>query len=400
MSVSLRAALSPITRASLCVALLLAAASVAMAQQPPPAATTGTRPPAALSVEEATELASGWTLLAQGQAAQASAKASRTLERFPRSGAALFLAVEADILRTGARSGLDRYERWLGARTFEEPAVLQRIGRAVLFEELARQQDPRARTEAWRGLTDDGVPVEAPFGANGPSRRDMAGMRAQASLGDERAVRVLTAELPFDSVDRVRTIEALGASGSRLAVDPLVQLLQDARQEVRGAAVDALGRTGELDTASKIRPLLSDRSLFVRARAAGALCRLGDYSGLPVLEALASEETPSIRLLAAEMMASRPDATWSALVRDLTGSEDPEIRAGAARLVAEQDPGLARSVLDALLNDANPAVRGLAALNYGDIVASCDLPTLRRLLRLASPLTRVRAAARILSLLR
>ncbi|HAM54856.1 MAG TPA: hypothetical protein DCQ64_05425 [Candidatus Rokubacteria bacterium] len=127
---------------------------------------------------------------------------------------------------------------------------------------------------------------------------------------------------------------------------------------------------------------------------------LGDFSGQGILEAMAAEEMPSIRLLAAEGLASQQDHAWTSLVRDLAGSPDPEVRAAAARLIAKQDPELARSVLDALLSDANPALQELAAMSYGDVVAASDLPTLRRLMRQPSRLTRVRAAGQILVKLR
>src|SRR4051812_30530777 len=61
-------------------------------------------------------LASGWTLLANGDAARAARVASDLLTREPRSAAVLSFAIEVEIARGGAASALAVYERWLNTR--------------------------------------------------------------------------------------------------------------------------------------------------------------------------------------------------------------------------------------------------------------------------------------------
>jgi HEAT repeat protein len=349
-----------------------------------------------MGVEEATALAQGWAFLAQGLVQEAAARASWVLAGNPRSGAALILAVEVEIARAGPLAGLDQYERWLGRRTMEEPAVLRRLARATLREVAAQQQDPTARIEALRGLTDEGEAGAAGELAQAASKGGSAETRALASLGDERAVKVLIAELNTRP-DRVTTIDALGASGSHLAVAPLVERLEDPRPEVRGAAVAALGKLGDPKLVPRITPMLSDGNAYVRVKAAGALFRLHDYTGLPMLQELMLDPSPASRLAAAEATASSPDASWIALVRELTGAPEPEIRAAAGRLIAPYDPELSLRVLESLAADQNPAIREMASRGLGEVVTS-DLTTLRRLMRTTDRLTRVRAAVRVLAL--
>jgi HEAT repeat protein len=86
-------------------------------------------------------------------------------------------------------------------------------------------------------------------------------------------------------------------------------------------------------------------------------------------------------------------------VRQLTEEPDPAIRAGAARLLAPQEPEVARSVLQSLGGDENAAVRELASQGLSDAIPE-DLPSLRGLLRSPAPLTRVRAARRVLTITR
>jgi len=353
-------------------------------------------PPGAMGVEEAKALAQGWAFLAQGRIEEAADRASSMLAGNPRGGAALILAVEVGIARGGPLAGLAEYERWLGRRAMEEPAVLRRIARATLRELGAQQQDPTARIEALRRLADEGETVAAGELEQAASGGGSAETRALASLGDERAVKTLIAEMDTGS-GGVTTIDALGASGSPLAAASLVGRLEDPRPEVRGAAVQALGKLGDPKLVPRLTPMLSDGNAYVRVKAAGALFRLRDYSGLPMLQELMRDPSPSSRLAAAEAMASSPDASWIALVRELTGASQPEIRAAAACLIGPHDPELGLSVLETLAADENPAIREMATRGLGEVVSS-DLTTLRRLMKNADRLTRVRAAARVLAL--
>lgn len=356
------------------------------------------RRPGTISVEDATELTNGWALLTEGRADQALTRAERVLATQPRSVAALVLAVEAEIARAGALAGLAQYERWLGPRTIEEPGVVRRIARAVLVEEGAQRGDEGARVEALRALANDGDAQAARDVADLTARGEIP-TRARAALGDERAVRALIAELNQGGPGQVRTIDALAASGSPLAIPPLLDRLQDPRQEIRAAALDALGRLGDVDLAPRLTPLLSDSNARVRVTAAGALFRLGDFSGIQTLQGMMADPSPRVRLLAAEALASRPDSSWVAQVRELATAEEPEVRAAAARLLGPHDPEFARAVLNALAADANPAIRELATLGLGE-VATSDLTALRGLLRSGSPLTRAKAGAQVLAVTR
>jgi HEAT repeat protein len=98
-------------------------------------------------------------------------------------------------------------------------------------------------------------------------------------------------------------------------------------------------------------------------------------------------------------MASHPDPVWLEHVRQLTSANEPEIRIGAARLLAPHDPESARKVLEAAQQDPNPALRGMATDALGDVQAS-DLATLRKLMKSNNRSTGVRAAARVLVVLR
>jgi HEAT repeat protein len=391
----------------------LAQTSVAWAQKPKPAPTTTQSSadrrrhtlvgqPGSVAIEEAMLLTNGWARMAEGKPADAAAAAGQALAKWPRSVAALSLAVEAAMARVGAGAGLDQYEQWLNGRTVEEPGILRRIARMSLRQAATSGTDLAVKVAALRALSEDGDADAAAelsrISARSPGRDSLA-TRTMASTGDEAAVRKVLADLKTGSTNEVEALDALGASRSPLAVQSLVARLSDQRQEIRGAAVLALGQIGDPALVSYVKPLVSDRSLFVRARAAQSLLRLGDDSAWPMLQEMSLDESASTRLLAAESMASRPDASWLGLVHQLTQDDNPEIRANAARLLAPHEPDVARAVLESLAVDENSAIRELAAVSQSEAIPN-DLLSLRRLLRSDAPMTRVRAAAQILAVTR
>jgi HEAT repeat protein len=367
------------------------------AQQTAPAKS---RLPGALGVEEATTITQGWALVTQGLYADAAAKATKALTENPRGAAALVLAVEVEMARGGSQAALAQYERWLGQRTWEEPAVLRRIAQALLREAAQDRQHDAARIEALRALASDGDAGASAELTNAASKGGVAEVRMAAIAGDERSVKVLADQLRQGATNALGVIEALGKSRNRAAVPPLVERLKDPSPEIRGAAAEALGNFGpQPGLVDRIKPLLSDQTSYVRVKAAGTLFRLDDMSGLQLLQELAASEVPMSRLMAAQAMASKPDAVWLEHVRKLASAAEPEVRVGAARLLAPHDPEYARTVLEGVMADQNPAIRNLASEILADVAAT-DPRSLRRLLKSDDRLTRVRAAGHLLALTR
>ena len=374
--------------------LLLTVSSAAQPRQ------TGAARTASNSLGDTADLARAWRLLSEGSYRSALAQAQEMLRSTPRSINALAVAVDAAIGLQGSTAGLDQYERWLGSRTLEEPGILRRISSAALHEAA---RNPATRLLALRGLAGDGDESAADEIAAMARQGGAAELRMMAEWGDEGAARTLVTQLGRGDADPVRTIGSIGESGYAPAIRPVAAWLEDQRPEVRGAAADALGKLGgqSPEVVALLTPLLADGSSHVRTRAAAALFRLGDPSGTPWLQELAASQVPAGRLVAAEAMSSRPDAAWTALVTELaTTGGDPEVRLGAARLVAPHNPDLARSVARELSGDANLAIRELAESVMSETASGEGLATLRRQLRSASDVMRLRAASRILDLTR
>lgn len=369
---------------------------VAAQQQPPPRVTL---PPAAISVDEAAALAQYWKTIAERKPAEVVLQARQLLERFPRSPAVFATAIEAEIAANGATSALTQYERWIDNRTAEEPLVLRRIARAVLFEFGRSTADGAVRSDALVLLAREGeAAAQALILANASSGQE-AGLRDAVRLGEPQAIAKVGARLKSPGANKLRDIQILGDAASPLAVPALVPFLKDPATDVRGNAALAIGKSGDRTAVTALEPLLKDENGNVRSFAAAALYRLGSTAGLGVLEEHASSDQPSIRKFAAVALSVQPDERWLALVRGLLTAPDPVDRLDAARLLAPHDPEAARPILEQLAADPNLAIREETELVRAELVLT-PLAELRRFLRSHTPSARVRAAGRILALTR
>jgi HEAT repeat protein len=354
---------------------------------------------AAVSAAEATAIARGLTALAQNDLAEADAVARQALRDYPRSPAAVTLAVEVGIARAGAGAALTAYEQWLSARQVEHPYALRRIARSLLYEELASSSDPTARAEAAAALHDDGeVDVERILRLNlarglGVDRQPLA------AIGAEDAIAQVVTVLETGAGDRVNAINALAASRSEHAVAPLVQALKSPRAEVRAAAATGLGVLEAKEAIPALRELLKDLNLPPRMAAAGSLYRLRDMSGYAMLQTWYSSDVGGVRLDALRATAGNPDAVWVNVARGLTSDADPMVQIGAAHLLGPHDPGTAYATLRRLANDPNQAVQQ-AAWRAMPAAIGGDFGALRAYMRAADPVVRVRAAARMFQMTR
>lgn len=351
------------------------------------------------SLEETAAVAQAWAAFAQGDLGRAAAASESLRATYPRSLAALALAVEVDIARGGARVALDGYERWLNGRMLDDPFALRRIARAVLTEGLA--EGGAVRLEALKALAADGDSSAQSALAEAVNNGGLAEAVALASNGNEAAVSRLVAALKTPVGNTIAIVAALVESKSRQAVDPLAALLQDQRPEHRAAAAEGLAKLNAREHIGRLRALLAEPNAppDLRLAVAGALYRLDDNAGLEILQRALASPVAGMRLEAARVLSVRPDPSWTAVARDLTQDTDPMVRMRAAAIVAPIDPALARATLDRLMADSNMAVREEAGRAMAAQVAD-DPRAVKALMRAADSTVRVAAAGRMLEITR
>ena len=376
-------------------ALLKPVFSQSQAQVPPV-------PSAAIPVAEAAAIAQYWVLIAEGKFDEAAKTVGALAARYPRNVAVLTLIVETDIASRGATTALTSYEAWIGSRENEEPGVLRRIARGVLYEWARQASDTDARNEALKVLADDGDAEAVAAIARLREARTESGLRLAVRTGDAEAIDRVAERIRLGSGLRLRDLQLLAESKSARAVPVLAEMLKDQQPENRAEAARALGNIEGAESENALVPALSDPHGLVRISASAALFKKGNFSGAAILREMAADPNPkhgSVRRTAAQYMASRPDEEWKALVRGLLNDEDPTVRLDAAVMLAPYDKAAAQPVIDALRNDPNPAIREMLQQIEADQPTS-NLPTLRGLMRRGAALVRIRAAARILALTR
>ncbi|MBZ0315539.1 MAG: HEAT repeat domain-containing protein [Anaerolineae bacterium] len=168
---------------------------------------------------------------------------------------------------------------------------------------------------------------------------------------------------------------ALGQIGDPAAVPPLLDILRDADEIVRGRAWEALGNIGT-PAVPRLLESLRDFNEKVRAGAANALGNIKDPVALPnLLEAL-HDPSPQVRASAAAALGNIGDPIAITALSDALRDSDISVRRLAANALGNiGDPVALPNLLEAL-HDPSPQVRAsaVAALgNIGDVTAVSSL---------------------------
>lgn len=157
---------------------------------------------------------------------------------------------------------------------------------AYAFINLARADLQQVIIGTIRGMGDQALSmlVSTIRDENSDSDTRRASIYILAKVGGKRALAPLLAMLT-DKGDYIRgpAAYALGLLGDRSAVESLVSMVQDPAPNVRISVAEALGMLGDQRATTPLISLLSDAYVPVRAEAARALGAVGDASALSAL---------------------------------------------------------------------------------------------------------------------
>jgi cyclophilin family peptidyl-prolyl cis-trans isomerase/HEAT repeat protein len=226
--------------------------------------------------------------------------------------------------------------------------ALSRVGddRAVpALRALLSAPSPTTVAYAVRGLgerkaaaaVDDLLPLLRPGSAVHPQVRVNA-VRAVAQLGEARAVAPLLTLLDQAGDAGGLTLEvvgALGALGSRDAVDPLIDRITARWPPLRAAVIKALARIDPETFTTILSGLDPDGDWRVRAALAEAMSDLPDEVAQPTLERLRNDA--DLRVVPAVLRAmgkAKMDGLDAELTRRLA-SDDAGVRTAAASVAGE-----------------------------------------------------------------
>jgi len=196
-------------------------------------------------------------------------------------------------------------------------------------------------------------------------------VQALGASGDPRAVPTLIQALADSDADiRRMAAEALGKLGDPQAIPALAQTLRDSEWDVRCAAAEALGKFNDPQAVPALIEALGDSDWDVRSAAAEALGAIGDPQAVPALSvwAYAGEDAAQDALLtlghpalglpqAVAQLAAQ--GAWGVLIRALPNEK---VRKAIVELGTPALPALIEA-----LGDPSEEVRGAAAEALGDI---------------------------------
>jgi len=204
----------------------------------------------------------------------------------------------------------------------------------------------------------------------------------------------------------VRALRSMDGASSHLAVDEMIQRLDDPDPEVREEAARALGRIGSPDAEAvdALVARLRDPQSTVRPDAATALGQIGDPRAVPALveslscplpevqdacaRALAAFEKPRPPAKTVRRLRSIEDASDGLTVGDLIvrlDDADAPVREEAARALGRIGSAEAVDALVHRLRDPVSTIRSDAALALGDIGDPRAIPALTECLNDGSP---------------
>jgi len=191
---------------------------------------------------------------------------------------------------------------------------------------------------------------------------------------------------------RAMAAEALGHMGDPRALEPLVKALRDEESDVAERAAEALGRLGDPRAFEPLHQGLRDARYLVRMYAASALGKLGDRRALEALRAvLGEDEEWAVRRDAACALGQLGDARAFDAVLNALGDKHAQVRAKAATALGQlHDPRAVEPLIE-VLRDAKSDVRMAAAAALGQLRDARAVDAVVK--ALGDPEERVRKAA-------
>lgn len=197
---------------------------------------------------------------------------------------------------------------------------------------------------------------------------------------------------------RMLAVEGLSRSEKGRTSKRLRDALDDQAALVKARAVKAIGRTGDPDVVALVESAAKDDLSAVRVAAYGALIRLGKKEAWNDLLQVARSPNPEDRADAIRMIADLKDQRGASVMMEALTSQQPSVRAAGARGLGHLGKTEAREAIEQLLKDPVPGVRESAVGGLADLGGSESVEALKRVLGDGSFAVRASAIAALLQL--
>ncbi|HYL97821.1 MAG TPA: HEAT repeat domain-containing protein [Blastocatellia bacterium] len=291
----------------------------------------------------------------------------------------------------GDPQGIEPLVSLLGDQRYfvrEQAAIaLGRIGAPAIDQlvKLSHASGPATRESAVEALGDACAEI-----------RHEIEQRGQAKPGDEaliaRCVETIQHALtdPNASI-KLAAVRAMGSTGSKDAVEPLMAILRDDQSTVRSEAAVALGKLGQ----PALKPLtaaLSDAAPLTRKLAAQALGDVQSKEAVPQLIQLVRSDVSGARGEAIEALGKIGDPqAVDAIIAAMQGASS-SVKLQAIQALALLRGPRVEGVFIRTLGDQDEQVRQAAAAGLADVGTEAAVPALEKIAD-DDPNSEVRSAA-------
>ncbi len=210
---------------------------------------------------------------------------------------------------------------------------------------LARESDPYTRAFAVKGLgaleSRAAVPLLLPLVAGGDRATSIEAVRALGRIGDPAAAAPLIKILQDRAAPpplRTEAIAAMATIKAPEASDLLLDLISDAKPEIRAAALAASAARDPEGFVTVLSGLDADPNWTVRARLATVLGTLRADAGLPRLLTMLRDTDQRVIPPVLAAIAKLAPTGAASIMLDHLKAEDPPVRAAAATALGELKP--------------------------------------------------------------
>jgi HEAT repeat protein len=164
---------------------------------------------------------------------------------------------------------------------------------------------------------------------------------------------------------RIKAVRALGKLKEPAALEPLMYVLGDRSKEVRCVAVEAVGQISPANFSQLIAPLAKDKSADVRLRVAHALGKYKDELAIETLLTLIRDPKDEVAAMASKSLSKNAQNSLALLIR-LFADDSWKIRSRAASSITKMGK-TAVVALTTALEDENPNIRFWAVTCIGHL---------------------------------
>lgn len=283
--------------------------------------------------------------------------------------------------------------------------------RRLKIKTLAKSGKPLDALTEYENLTQSGgkddLPLlrEVAFGFITSLLQDMrdqmrgAGYTALREIESDETVPFFEDGLSDGSgVVRALVAEGLGRLKAGQRSERFRKALSDQAALVRVGVLKGLGRSGDRSAIAVIEPALKDEQGMVQAVAAGALVMLGRKEAFAHVLTVAQAGSPEDRGAALRVLGELHDRRALPVLQEAVKDRQPSIRGAAAAALGELGAPEGVATLTSLLHDPIPAVRSSAALALSTLGAHDAVPALRTLFADQNHAVRATAAAALLGM--